>query len=56
MGGPAAPEMRAMILGRRNLPAIRDSEMRAASFIPLHRGSETGGHVNRLLGKQTLYH
>ena len=34
-GGPAAPEMRAMILGRRNLPAIRDSEMGAAPFIPL---------------------
>ncbi len=33
-GGPAAPEMRAMTLARRNLPAIRDAEMRAASYVP----------------------
>ena len=33
-GTPAAPEMRAMTLDRRNLPAIRDAEMGAASFVP----------------------
>ena len=33
-GGPAAPETRAMTLARRNLPAIRDAEKGAASFVP----------------------